>query len=107
MQRKLLPDAGNRFAGEHAVLDRVFGLAAVLGPAVEVFAVEQIDPAVLRGNRRRRKNCRRKQRVKMDLDAFIRLVNLDGIIRTRGCETSVFQDARTRQPRVAGQRNRL
>ena len=50
--KKTVARAGNRFAGEHAVLNRVFGLAAVLGPAVEVFAVEQIDPAVLRGNRR-------------------------------------------------------
>ena len=46
--QETVPGAGNRFAGQHAVFNRVFCLAAVLHPAGEIAAVEKIHPAVLR-----------------------------------------------------------
>ena len=44
--QETVSSAGNRFARQHAVFNGVFGLAAVLGPAVEIFAVEKIYPVV-------------------------------------------------------------
>ena len=57
--KKTVAGFGNGLAREHAVGHGVFGLAAVLLPAVEIFAVEQVHPAVLRENGRSRQDgCR-------------------------------------------------
>ena len=46
---------GNGRADDHAVFNGVFGNAAPLGPAVEILAIEEIDPFARLGGRERRR----------------------------------------------------